>query len=266
MRSVVGLISHPGIEHIQAKTQDLRAQIIQHPLYTSIHTLEHLQLFMQFHVYAVWDFMTLLKSLQQKLTGITLPWVPTGDTMSRRLINEIVFIEESDIDEHGHPVSHFELYLQSMASCGASTADIEALLERVRSGKSFTQILSSWSGNESIHRFLKNTWDLVDKAPLHEVSAVFALAREGLIPDMFMSIIATLKIKFPDKLHDLYYYLERHIHVDNEQHAPMAFHMLAIQCQDDQQKWDDAVQAVREALQARLTLWDGALAAIQSKS
>ncbi len=264
MRSVVGLVSHSAIADIQAKTADLRQLIIDHPLYTSIHTLEHLQCFMQFHIYAVWDFMTLLKSLQQKLTGVTLPWLPTGDTLSRRLINEIVFIEESDLAENGHPMSHFELYMKAMESCGAKTDAIISLMEKVKCGHSFTQILSTWDGNPSVYHFLKNTWDLVDKAPLHEVTAVFALAREGLIPDMFMSIIATLKIQFPEILHDFYYYLERHIHVDNDQHAPMAFHMLAIQCGDDAQKWEDATQAVREALQARLTLWDGALAVIKT--
>lgn len=253
-----GLKIHPGIDTLQESTEKIRTQIINHPLYKNINSIEDLRIFMSFHIFAVWDFMSLLKSLQQKLTGVSLPWLPTSDPLSRRLINHIVLVEESDIDADGSTLSHFELYLKAMKSCGAPTETIDNMILSIRKGESFNSILSKMTLSTGVFQFLKNTWDLIDKAPTHEVAAVFALAREGLIPDMFMSMSKNFKEEHPKILDPFYYYLERHIEED-EDHAQMAFHMLSSLCKDDTQKWDDAEQAAKEALQARLTLWDAAL-------
>ena len=46
----------------------LHTKLINHPIYDNINTTANLKLFMERHVWAVWDFMVLLKSLQYKLT------------------------------------------------------------------------------------------------------------------------------------------------------------------------------------------------------
>ena len=97
--------------------KSLYTRLAAHPLYRSFHSVEDLRLFMESHVYAVWDFMSLLKTLHRGLTCVDTPWLPTSDASSRRLINEIVIGEESDEDE-GQPLSHFELYLMVMQAAG----------------------------------------------------------------------------------------------------------------------------------------------------
>ena len=256
------LYIHPRLQELQDRTSDIRQQIIGHTLFSSIHTLEDIKILMTFHIYAVWDFMSLLKTLQLKLTGVSLPWMPTSDPLTRRLINHIVLVEESDLDQDGSPISHFELYLRAMKSCGADTTPIETMMAAIRRGQPFKTVMTNMQLPWAVFHFLKNTWDLVDKAPIHEVAAVFALAREGLIPDMFTSLTEGLKNQFPAELYDFHYYLDRH-KIEDKDHAQMAFHMLSTLCQDDDQKWEDAFQAVQEALFARLTLWNGALEKIQ---
>ncbi len=91
----------------------------RHPLYRELSSLERLRRFQQYHVFAVWDFMCLLKALQQQLTCPTVPWLPVGDPEVRRLINEIVLGEESDELPGGRVLSHFELYLEAMRESGA---------------------------------------------------------------------------------------------------------------------------------------------------
>ena len=90
------------ITQLQEKINSARAKLLAHPVYAQINDLNGLKKFTEFHVYAVWDFMSLLKSLQIGLTCVTLPWIPVGSANTRFLINEIVTGEESDVDENGN--------------------------------------------------------------------------------------------------------------------------------------------------------------------
>src|SRR6218665_2950186 len=127
---------HPNIKKIQENIEPLRQQIINHKVYGEISELEDLQIFMEHHIYAVWDFMSLLKALQINLTCTTLPWFPVGDAVTRQLINEIVAGEESDLDEKGDIKSHFELYLDAMEQVGANTKPILTFITALQNGAS----------------------------------------------------------------------------------------------------------------------------------
>ena len=83
-----------------------RQRLMQHPLYKSITDERGLQIFMASHVFCVWDFQCLLKSLQRHLTCVEVPWLPSADPEARRLINEIVLDEESDLTPSGAHLSH----------------------------------------------------------------------------------------------------------------------------------------------------------------
>ena len=83
--------------NILDETQQERTALKTHPLYNSIKTEKHLHIFMQNHVYAVWDFMSVLKSLQRDFTCVEIPWRPKNNGNLSRLLNEIVLAEESDI-------------------------------------------------------------------------------------------------------------------------------------------------------------------------
>src|SRR6218665_3921351 len=96
---------------INENLQPLKDQLLQHSLYEKVKTIEDLHTFLECHVYAVWDFMSLLKALQQKLTCTTTPWFATKNPETRYLINEIVLAEETDLTLDGKRLSHFEMYL-----------------------------------------------------------------------------------------------------------------------------------------------------------
>lgn len=253
------------IEQLKNEIAPLRQQLIDHRVYASIKTIEDLQLFMQHHVYAVWDFMSLLKTLQQQLTCTSVPWVPIGTPQTRYLINEIVLGEESDVDASGNRISHFELYLQAMAQAGCDTAKINSFIASIVSGKSVSDTITSSNVPGSAAAFMRNTFDVIatGKAYLH--AAVFTFGREDLIPGMFVSFVNELNKNTDNKLSILKYYLERHIEVDGDHHSHLGYEMTAGLCGDDATKWAEATAAIKQALQCRVALWDGILAAIEKK-
>ena len=121
------------IETINAKIEPQKELLLHHPLYKKVQTIEDLQCFLENHVYAVWDFMSLLKALQAKLTCTTTPWFATKNPETRYLINEIVLAEESDLSIDGRRLSHYEMYIEAMQSSGANTTGIEHFLSEVDS-------------------------------------------------------------------------------------------------------------------------------------
>jgi hypothetical protein len=217
---------------------------------------------MQYHVYAVWDFMSLLKSLQRQLTCIDVPWVPRGSANTRYLINEIVIGEESDVDEKGNRISHFELYLNAMAQSGADASHILALVDSVSAGKPIAQCLDEATGPQGALRFVRHTFDVVNNCSLPQIAAVFTFGREDIIPGMFISFVKELNNQTPDKVSTFQYYLERHIEVDGDHHSVMAYEMTEELCGNDEAKWEQATKSVIASLEARIALWDAILAAL----
>ncbi|MBO4207222.1 DUF3050 domain-containing protein [Micromonospora echinofusca] len=252
--------THPGIERLEAAVSAKRDVVVSHPLYANLNTHEALVTFMEHHVFAVWDFMSLLKSLQRQLTCVTVPWIPTGPTGSRRLINDIVMVEESDELGEGY-ISHFELYVNGMTEAGADTGPVEKLIDLLRAGRPVTESLGAAGVPAPSAAFAATTWRIIETTPVHCQAAAFAFGREDLIPDMFTQVVAVNERS--RRLGTFVDYLERHIEVDGEQHTPMAMQMLADLCGDDDTKWQECADTVNVALTARAQLWDDILVAIK---
>jgi hypothetical protein len=255
--------THPGIERLEKSVAGARDRVVQHPLYAGLDSHGAIVTFMEHHVFAVWDFMSLLKSLQCELTCVTVPWIPTGPTGSRRLINDIVMVEESDELGDGF-ISHFELYVNGMREAGADTTAIDRLIELLRGGAKVTDALVEAGVPQPSVDFAATTWNIIENMPVHCQAAAFAFGREDLIPDMFTQVVAINERS--KKLGTFIDYLERHIEVDGEQHTPMAMQMVTDLCGDDEQKWQDCADTVNTALAARATLWDSILVAVKNRA
>ncbi len=255
------------ITEINESLKPLTNQLIDHPLYNKISTPQQLQIFMEHHVFAVWDFMSLLTALQEILTKTTNPWLPVGNPETRYLINEIVLAEETDINKFGKRQSHFEMYLDAMAAAGANKKKIEELLLQVNHGTDIFLIIAASKLPVSIKQFLKNTFEVVYSREPHKIASAFTFGREGLIPDMFSSIIEKVQKNFPEEDLSLFkYYFDRHIELDGDEHGPMAFRMVEELCGDDPVKWEDVKNTAETALKSRIEFWDGIEAEIEEKT
>ncbi|WP_316796075.1 DUF3050 domain-containing protein [Pedobacter agri] len=256
---------HPNILKIQNNIESLRQQIINHKVYSAISELEDLQVFMEHHVYAVWDFMSLLKALQIKLTCTTLPWFPVGDAVTRQLINEIVAGEESDVDADGNIKSHFELYLDAMTQCGANVSPIKNFLASLKKGRDFDMAFELAQVPPSARDFVRSTFETINSDKAHLQAASFTFGREDLIPNMFFSMVNDLNSTQPDKVSIFKYYLERHIEIDGDHHSHLALSMTEKLCEKDESYWVEAEETTKQALQKRIDLWDAAYAEIAGR-
>lgn len=242
---------------------DERKALREHRLYDRLRTLPHLATFMEHHVFAVWDFMSLLKALQVRLTCTSVPWLPKGSGQVRRLVNEIVLGEESDALPAGGAVSHFELYLQSMREAGADTAQIEYFIRQLESGQTVSAALEQAGVPEAVRAFVRHTFAVIERGLPHETAAAFTYGREDLIPEMFTQLVHGLERQFPGKLGTLRYYLDRHIELDGDEHGEMGRQMVDLLCERDPHREQVATRAAVEALQARIQLWDGIARALE---
>ncbi len=253
------------IDQLKNAIAPLRQQIINHKVYAMINDIEDLKIFMQYHVFAVWDFMSLLKTLQNNLTCTSVPWFPVGSAETRFLINEIVVGEEADIDLNGNRKSHFELYLDAMQQCGADTSQIEQFISVLKTKNNFDSAFNEANIPQEAKDFINFTFSIINSKKDYLQSAIFTFGREDLIPGMFVSLINDMHKNFPDDISIFKYYLDRHIEVDGEQHSHLALKMTANLCNENEQYWKEAQEATVQSLQKRITLWDGVYNALQEK-
>lgn len=233
-----------------------RTALLNHAIYQQVNDLKSLQIFMSSHVFAVWDFMTLLKTLQRRLTCIESPWIPPIDIHSARLVNEIVLVEETDEIAPGYYLSHFQLYLAAMEEVGADSQPIQTFIAAIQQGVSANEALANLPIPESTKSFVMTTLKIANGLN-HEVAAAFLLGREDIIPKMFNQILTQLENPQNIPCNSFRLYLERHTHIDEEQHAPMAKKLLKNLCANDSLKWMEALNAANNALKARHCFWDG---------
>ena len=249
-------------ESLTAAIAAERRALLEHRLYGRLRTLEHLAVFMEHHVFAVWDFMSLLKALQMRLTCASVPWLPQGNAQVRRLVNEIVLGEESDVLPEGGAASHFELYLHAMHQAGADTAQVEHFIRLLQSGQPVAAALEQAGVPAAVGAFVRQTFEVIERGRPHEIAAAFTYGREDLIPEMFTQLVHGLERQFPGKLATLRYYLDRHIELDGDEHGEMGRQMVNLLCEGDPRREQEATQAAVAALQSRIRLWDGIALAV----
>ena len=248
------------IQDIKNSILPYQQQLLNHPLYPSLKTPDDLKRFMEQHVFAVWDFMSLLKALQFDLTKVSTPWYPLGNPEIRYLINEIVLAEETDLNLMGKRQSHFEMYLDAMRKAGASTEKISSFLSHVKHGTDIFLVIAVSEIPENVKEFLRFTFEVIAEGKPHKIAAAFTFGREDLIPDMFTQILGNMQQNFPKKNLKLYkYYFDRHIELDGDEHGPMALQMVSELCGNSRNKWEEVREVSVMALKKRIRLWDGIL-------
>ena len=242
----------------------LKQKLETHPIFERINSVEELKIFMEHHVFAVWDFMSLLKKLQKDLVPNGSPWIPNPNGNLVRFINEIVMEEESDqafgMENEITYTSHYQIYLDAMSEVGASTNVITEFVEEV-SGKGIDAAFDCSKIPDPPLKFMKHTFDLIERGKSHEIASSFAIGRESIVPLMFQRILDQSKLG----IHEVpvfRYYLQRHAELDGDHHGPMALKLLKNMSAGDPEIENEIVQQAEKSIEQRISFWDGVHAAL----
>lgn len=235
------------------------------PQVLSIRSLPQLRLFTEHHVFAVWDFMQLLKSLQELLVPAGVPWVPPPYPRIAGLVNELVAAEECDClpAELGGPgyLSHFSIYCAAMQEIGADTSAIDAVLA-VAAREGLDQALQHPAIPEPSRRFMQSTRSLIATGQPHLMAAAFCFGRELLVPELFSTLLDQLRFH---ALHApiLAWYFERHISLDGDTHGPLAQQMVAELCEGHPGAMSEAEAVRNRVVRDREVFWESIAQVLQ---
>ncbi len=254
-----------NLKFIETELLPLRIKLREHDLYKTLSSIEDIKFFMESHVFAVWDFMSLLKALQINLTSVSLPWLPKKNTNLVRFINEITLAEESDVNKDGVFKSHFEMYVDAMEEMGADSSLIEKFLQSINEGKTVKKSLEIVTISEAVKDFVNFTFDTINSNQTHKIAAAFTYGREDIIPDMFLKIVEETSSKENINFDNFTYYLERHIELDGDEHGPLSLQMIEELCINDNVKWQEVLDIAKSALQVRINLWTAVKQELESK-
>lgn len=249
----------------QARFEEVRQRLLAHPIYDEVTSLERVRVFMEHHVFAVWDFMSLLKRLQQVVTCVHVPWMPPPHREMARFVNEIVLGEESDEDGRGGHASHFELYLEAMSECGANAEPMHLYLHLLNTAEDAVPALKAVPIPPAVRDFVSWNLELARHGAPHCVAAAFFYGREDVIPEMFTHLARKLQGQ-GHEVDRLVYYMRRHIELDQDEHGPLAEKLLAELCANQPERWNEAAETACQALESRIALWDAVLHAMRTRA
>lgn len=250
-----GLFSEPIADRIM----DISTELKTHPLYSKFSdkrtVQKRIRTYMEYQVWCVWDFMALLKSIQQKLIPTSIAWTPPEYASLGRYLYDVLRTEETDVsNEPGKDhASHFEAYLNAMQEAGADIEPISDFIAELKKGIPVDDAIAMARMPEPSREFVTNTMKHI-KGKVHESVAVFCLSREGIIPEMFTTFTESLVNE--EGFTKFRWYLDRHIELDSSSHGPLSVKLFKTMVGNDKTKLYEALDATLNALQARKNLLD----------
>ena len=251
--------------HLLGELRHQSAFLHKHHVFGMVHNINDLRTFMRWHVFAVWDFMSLVKRLQIDLTCVSLPWMPPKHPKAARLINEIVLGEESDETLTGSHISHYDLYLQAMEEVGIEPTEMREFLLELEACGDVTEALQRANVPTAIGDFVQATLKTAHEGSTYEVLGSFFYGRENVIPKMFTALLEEWSID-EGSVPTFVYYLKRHIELDGDAHGPAAEAIINDIIGEKLVRRIELVHASISAVKARILLWDALAKTLSQKN
>jgi hypothetical protein len=244
-----------SLQNLKTNLLERSNEMKMHPVFSKLRSLQYLRKFMTWHVFAVWDFMSLVKRLQHEFTSLNLPWTPPVRPNAARLLNEIVLGEESDQTPTGIHASHFDLYVLAMREVGADSSQIEHFIDLIKAGIGIDLALKMINAPQAIINFVQSTINTAKNGSVTEVLGSFLYGREDAIPQMFKTLLSDWSVP-ESETPTFVYYLQRHIELDSDSHGPAANNLVTEIVQESEDRLFELYKAGLLAIEQRIEFWN----------
>lgn len=240
--------THRLITQIEAKIQ----RSSHHLVYSKLTSMKKIQCFVSYHIFAVWDSIKLLKSLQNKMSIALTKEYSAYPSELKRLINKIVFAQTSDLYPYGQPNDNFAIYLRAIAEM------------EINPDYFLWDFLEAPDNLDSLKPGIKELVEfnlaIVRTGTTAEIMAAFFCGREKLNSTLFTSGIEILK-REGKECSILANYLARLLLENNFQSELISLELINYICQDEAESVR-ALQTGLEALNLKQQLWNYAMTEI----
>jgi hypothetical protein len=243
-------------DRILQKVLPAQDKILNHQVYKEIENLDDLNLFLEYHVFFVWDQMSSLKAMQKDLTCMNVPWVPKRSPQTRKYINELVLNAEGNDLISETVLSEYESYLELMRESDADSSSIERLEKSINRGENFKDLLDHLDMPKVVKSYLDFTYKTIESKDAHKIAANFVFGKQSLIPHRLVKLLNELNKKFPVDLSLQIKYFESKVMKETGKIEDVAKKIFEELCGHDEEKWDDVAEVAERTLERRLQLWD----------
>lgn len=232
-------------------------QLCAHPVYRQLTTKARIKCFISYHIFGVWDCVKLLKILQNKMSiALQSQFLECSNDINK-LLNEIVFAQESYLFPFGKPNPDFANYLRAIAALGA---DSDCLWYFIESQDNLDLL------KPGIKELVEFNLAIAESGTIAQILTTFSLGREQLTSQMFASILKVSKTENQSSLSIISIEkLALENKLKSELLALKMLDCLDYLCEDESEKII-ALQTGLEVLELKEKLWNSALAEIREIS
>lgn len=244
------------VAYILNEIEDLKSELAAHCLYTKLQHMEDIHIFMEHHVFAVWDFMSLAKALQLHLDATQVIEKQTDNSKILGFVNGILTGGETDPNKKEIVLSHLEMYLELMDEIGANTTNIKKLIASSAAGLDIHEAMQIAQLTDEQQRILNFTQTIIATNEIHKIAVAATLVPEGMISNRFLKILKETEERDNLLVPKFKNYLNRYKAIDGNDYGLLSLEMVTHFCDSDGKKWVDILDIAMKTLSHRIYLWD----------
>ncbi|KOY51772.1 DUF3050 domain-containing protein [Polaribacter dokdonensis] len=232
-------------------------------LYSSIENKKDVKSFMENHIFAIWDYMSLMRALENNLRDNSVPWFPSNNGKNLKILYKILDEEEYTIDASGSVKSYFEMYLEAMEEIGANTSDILNILSHSKTINLIDEALNLTGMNIESFYYTRFIYTIIKSQKPHLMAIVFALSKELVSKVLILEDFC--RKDFSNKYDKTLFLINKLKAVNSKNYNSNAFKLASDFIGEDPQKLMEAKRAALNCVRYRDLHIEGIARSIQKQ-